>query len=137
MSSGYNCYFQFSFNTDNNKLTLILDEVENHEIEDTGIEESKTIVLTDPLDIEKSKQEAIGLINSMMPAGKVLEDLTPLIDSFLGLMNKIKENDTDNKIDNLRNDTKEGFRKTQEQIDNIQSRIDQINLRDIESDIGE
>ena len=48
---------------------------------------------------------------------------------------------TDNKIDNLRydlkDDMKEGFRKIQEQIDNLEKKIDQINLRDIESDMSE
>ena len=70
---------------------MIFDEVENHKIEDTGIEEQKTIVLADPLDIEKSKQAVIGMIDSMMPAGKVVEDHKPIVDSFLGLMDKVRE----------------------------------------------
>ena len=92
MLSGFNCYFQFIFNTDNNELTLVLDEVEDHEIEDTGIEKSKTIILTNPLDIDKSKQEALEMTKAMLrSAGKYSEDYSSIMDTFSDLMNKVKE----------------------------------------------
>lgn len=45
--------------------------------------------------------------------------------------------DVDGKIGNLRDDMKEGFRKIQGQIESIDKKIDQINLRGIEDDTGE